>query len=141
METRPQVCRGVRGATTAPADTAEAIHAATRELLLEIVAANEIDPEDIASILFTMSPDLRADYPAAGARQLGWMSVPLLCAQEIDAPEALPRTIRVLVHWNTSVAQKDICHVYINGAEVLRPDQAMNTVLNARSGNGREAGQ
>lgn len=140
-ELRPPVCRGVRGATTTPVDTAEAIHTATRELLQEIVAANAIDPDDIASIIFTMSPDLHADYPAAGARQLGWMSVPLLCAQEIDVPQTLPRTIRVLLHWNTTVTQKDICHIYINGAEVLRPDQAMNAVLHAKSSNGTEAAQ
>ena len=121
----PQVaCRGIRGATTAPDNDRESILAATRDLLTEIAAANDLRPEDLTSILFTMSPDLNAEYPALAARQLGWIEVPLLCAQEIDKPNALPRTIRVLLHWNTTTAQNEICHVYINGAEVLRPDHA-----------------
>ncbi len=118
------VCRGIRGATTAPGNDRESILAATRELLTEIVAANDLHPEDLTSILFTMSPDLNAEYPALAARQLGWVEVPLLCAQEIDKPGALPHTIRVLLHWNTPAAQSEIAHVYINGAEVLRPDHA-----------------
>lgn len=120
----PIVCRGVRGATIAADNTPDAIHAATRDLLSQIVAENQIDTDDLASVIFTMSPDLTADYPAVGARQLGWLSVPLLCSQEIEVPGALPRTIRVLLHWNTSIPQSQIRHVYINGAEVLRPDQA-----------------
>lgn len=138
-DSRPVVCRGVRGATTASHNTAECIHASTRELLLEIVASNGIEADDIASILFTTSPDLNADYPAVGARQLGWMMVPLMCAQEIDVPGALPRTIRVLLHWNTSLPQSEIQHVYINGAEVLRPDQAPQfSNAQIRASNGRE---
>jgi len=118
------VCRGVRGATTATANTQEAILSATRALLEEIAAANELFPEEVASIFFTLTPDLNAEYPALAARQMGWIDVPLLCAQEINKPEALPRTIRVLLHWNTTVPQDEIRHIYINGAEVLRPDQA-----------------
>ena len=117
------VCRGVRGATTAMANTAEAIVAATRELLEKIVSANGLDPQDIASIFFNMTPDLNAEHPAMAARLMGWVEVPLLCAQEIDRPGSLPRTIRVLLHWNTSVPQQAIQHVYINDAEVLRPDR------------------
>ena len=117
-------CRGVRGATTADEDTTESILSATRNLLEQIIAQNEIDPEDVASVVFTVSPDLTAEYPALAARQLGWTEVPLICAQEIDKPGALPFTIRVLLHWNTTVRQGDIRHVYTRGAEVLRPDQA-----------------
>lgn len=117
-------CRGIRGATTVPNNDRELILAATRELLTEIASANDLNPEDLTSIFFTMSPDLNAEYPALAARQLGWIEVPLLCAQEIDKPMALPRTVRVLLHWNTTAAQSEICHVYINGAEVLRPDHA-----------------
>lgn len=117
-------CRGVRGATTAGENTEEAILASTRELLAQIADVNEIHPDDIASIMFTTSPDLNAEYPALAARQLGWVEVPLMCAQEIDRPGALPLTIRVLMHWNTTVPQREIRHVYIRGAEILRPDQA-----------------
>jgi chorismate mutase len=117
------VCRGVRGATTATANSAEAIVAATRELLEQIVSANGLDPQDIASILFNMTPDLNAEHPAMAARLMGWVEVPLLCAQEIDRPGSLPRTIRVLLLWNTSLPQHAIQHVYISGAEALRPDR------------------
>lgn len=121
---RPSICRGVRGATTAATNTREAILAATRELLEEIVAANDLFSEDVASVFFTLTPDLDAEYPALAAREMGWIDVPLLCAQEIAKPTALPKTIRVLLHWNTTVPQNEINHIYINGAEVLRPDQA-----------------
>ena len=117
-------CRGVRGATTATENTPEAILSSTRELLAQIAGENDIRPDDIASVMFTVSPDLNAEYPALAARQLGWVQVPLMCAQEIDKPGALPRTIRVLMHWNTTAMQSEIVHVYIRGAEVLRPDQA-----------------
>jgi chorismate mutase len=92
----------VRGATTAATNTHEAILSATRALLEEIAGANEIFPEEIGSIFFTLTPDLNAEYPALAARQMGWIDVPLLCAQEIEKPGALPRTIRVLLHWNTT---------------------------------------
>jgi chorismate mutase len=121
---RVPVCRGVRGATTAAENTREAILAATRELLEEIVAANDLFSEDVASVFFTLTHDLNAEYPALAAREMGWIDVPLLCAQEIDKPTALPQTIRVLLHWNTTVPQSEISHIYINGAEALRPDQA-----------------
>lgn len=116
------ICRGVRGATTADADTREAILAATRDLLRQMIAANDIDPTDVASAIFTASPDLSAAYPAAAARDLGWTDVPLLSAREIEVPGGPPRAIRVLVHWNTTVDQGDIIHIYLRGAEALRPD-------------------
>ena len=115
-------CRGVRGATTAEANTPEMILAATRELLGEMVSANGIAPEDIASVFFTLTIDLNAEYPAAAAREMGWMNVPLMCAQEIDKPSALPRTIRVLILWNTGTPQHAVRHCYLREAEVLRPD-------------------
>jgi len=119
-----KVCRGIRGATTTPANQREAILSATRELLLQIVEANDVQPADIGSIFFTMTPDLDAEYPALAARQMGWTHVPLLCAQEIARPDGLSQAIRVLIHWNTSLSQTEVHHVYINGAEVLRPDFA-----------------
>jgi chorismate mutase len=127
------VCRGVRGATTAASNTREAILTATRELLEEIAAANDLFPEDVASVFFTLTPDLTAEYPALAAREMGWIDVPLLCAQEIDKPGTLAQTIRVLLHWNTTMPQNEISHIYINGAEVLRPDQAAK-LATARTG-------
>ncbi len=117
-------CRGVRGATTAREDSREAILEATRDLLTRMVQANGIAPQDVASIFFTATPDLTAEYPALAARQLGWTDAALLCAQEMNVPHGLPRCIRVLIHWNTETPSTQIIHVYIRGAEVLRPDWA-----------------
>ena len=115
-------CRGVRGATTVDANTAEAILEATRELLTRIVEVNGIAVEDVASAFFTVTGDLTAAFPAQAARQLGWRHVALLDAQEMAVPGGLPRCIRVLIHWNTSVPQAEVCHVYLRGAATLRPD-------------------
>ena len=115
--------RGIRGATTVTADEPELILQATRELLEEILAENEgMQPEDVASALFTVTDDLASTFPAQGARQMGWGLVPMLCAREIPVPNSLPRVIRVLVHWNTELAQDQITHVYLRGAVKLRPD-------------------
>jgi len=117
--------RGVRGATVASGNSAEEILSATRELLLEMVAANPgLKPEDIASIFFTVTDDLQSAYPAFAARQLGWVEVPMLDAVEIAVPGGQPRCIRVLIHWNTSLSQKEIRHVYLGEAARLRPDLA-----------------
>ena len=115
--------RGVRGATTVKHDQADEILAGTRELLQAILRENpDMRPEDIASVLFTTTADLRAVYPARAARELGWREVPLMDAQEIDVPEGLPRCIRVLIHWNTDLSQAAIRHVYLREAVRLRPD-------------------
>lgn len=115
-------CRGVRGATTVDANTAEAIMEATRELLTRIVEVNGIAVEDVASAFFTVTGDLTAAFPAQAARQLGWRHVALLDAQEMAVPGSLPRCIRVLIHWNTSVPQAEVRHVYLRGAATLRRD-------------------
>jgi chorismate mutase len=115
--------RGIRGATTVPADDPDLILDATRELLEEILAGNEgMQPEDIASAFFTVTDDLASTFPAQSARQMGWELVPMLCAREIPVPNSLPRVIRVLVHWNTDVPQNEITHVYLRDAVKLRPD-------------------
>lgn len=115
--------RGVRGATTTDRDEPGAILAATQELLQAILAANpSLAPADLASAWFTTTPDLRAEYPAKAARQIGWEAVPLMCAQEIPVPGSLPRCIRVLLHWNTPLEQSQIQHVYLGEAACLRPD-------------------
>jgi len=115
-------CRGVRGATTADANTREAILVATRQLLALMIRLNGIEPEDVASAIFSSTRDLNAEFPALAARQLGWLDVPLLCTHEIDVPGSLPKCVRVLVNWNTEKAQSDIRHVYIKDAVRLRPD-------------------
>ncbi|MBO9539067.1 chorismate mutase [bacterium] len=118
-------CRGVRGATSADANTPEAILAATRELLETLIEANGIAPTDVGSIFLTATPDLNADFPAQAARQMGWADAALLCAQEIAVPEATPRVIRVLIHWNTPKSAAEIRHVYLKEARALRPDRAL----------------
>jgi len=115
--------RGIRGATTVSADEPDLILDATRELLEAILDSNEgMNPEDVASALFTVTDDLASTFPAQGARQMGWGLVPMLCAREIPVPESLPRVIRVLVHWNTNCKQSEITHVYLRDAVKLRPD-------------------
>jgi chorismate mutase len=114
--------RGVRGAVTVAADEPDVIHAATHELLLEIVARNEIVIEDIASVLFTLTPDIRAAFPALAARDMGWTHVPMLHAVEVDVPGAIARCIRVLMHVNTTRAMGEVEHVYLGEAAKLRPD-------------------
>ena len=115
--------RGIRGATTVTADEPDLILQATRELLEEILAANEgMRPEDVASALFTVTDDLVSTFPAQAARQMGWGLVPMICAREIPVPGSLPRVIRVLVHWNTELSQNAIIHVYLRAAVKLRPD-------------------
>jgi len=114
--------RGIRGATTVEEDTPEAILEATEELVREIVLENALIVEDVASALFTVTPDLRAEFPAAAARRMGWTMVPLLNFTEIGVPGRLERCIRVMVHVNTTRAQDEIVHVYLRKAVSLRPD-------------------
>ena len=87
-----------------------------------MIRQNDIAPEDVASAIFTTTPDLNAEFPALAARQLGWLDVPLLCCHELGVPGALEKCVRILVHWNTPKDQQEINHVYIKGAQRLRPD-------------------
>lgn len=116
-------CRGVRGATTVERDTAEDILEATRELLQELIERNDIQPEAIASVIFTTTPDLQAEFPALAARQLGWHDVALLCGHEMTRPGALGHCIRILIHLNTTRTAAEIEHVYLRDAINLRPDR------------------
>lgn len=115
-------CRGVRGATTADANTRDEILQATRQLLALMIRRNGIEKEDVASAIFSMTHDLDAEFPALAARQLGWLDVPLLCTNEVDVPGSLRSCIRILVNWNTDRPQHEISHIYIKGAVKLRPD-------------------
>lgn len=114
--------RGIRGATTVYEDRADDIILATRELLEEIVRLNDINIEQVASVLFTVTPDIRSAFPAQAARMIGWHMVPLLCFQEIEVKGALDRCIRVLIHVNTDKEQSEIKHVYLREAKRLRKD-------------------
>ena len=118
--------RGVRGATTAEANTREAILAATRELLCLMIEANRIEPADVASAIFTTTIDLNADYPALAARALGWHDVALMCMHEMNVSHGLQQCIRILLHWNTQVPAQAVKHVYIKGAINLRPDRTVS---------------
>lgn len=117
-------CRGIRGATTAIANTAEDILEVTDELLRIVIALNELDPLDVASIIFTTTPDLTATFPALAARDIGWTEVPLLCTHEMAVPGSLQSCVRILIHVNTPRAAQEIKHVYLKGARALRPEWA-----------------
>lgn len=115
--------RGIRGAITVESNSREAILDATRELLGELIRANEVHAEDVASAWFTMTSDLNAEFPALVARSdFGWTNVALECVQEMDVPGSLRMCLRILLHVNTERTQDQICHVYLGGASVLRPD-------------------
>jgi chorismate mutase len=112
----------IRGATTVAADEPGLILSATRELLIGITEHNTLDPGDIISAIFTVTGDLRAEFPARAARDLGWVDVPLLCTVEMSVPGALGRCIRVLLHAQRAGGKRALRHVYLHGARVLRPD-------------------
>jgi chorismate mutase len=114
--------RGVRGATTVNENTGEAIWKATRELLQAVIKANDIEEDDVASVIFTTTPDLNAVYPAKAARDLGWHRTALMGCQEMDVPNGIPMCIRILIHWNTEKSLDEVQHVYMKGAMALRPD-------------------
>lgn len=120
------VMRGVRGATTADDNTAESILAATRELLQQVIAANGIQEDDVASVIFTTTPDLTAAYPAKAARQLGWTRTALMGSVEMDVPDGLPYCVRLLIHWNTAKTMDEVVHIFLKGAVALRPDITKN---------------
>ncbi|HEY8649225.1 MAG TPA: chorismate mutase [Candidatus Limnocylindria bacterium] len=117
--------RGIRGATTVAANDRLEILARTRELLETMVRLNGLRSEDIASVWFTVTDDLDAEFPAFAARELGWSDVPLMCGREIPVAGALPRCIRVLITWNTAKGQSEIRHAFLHGARALRPAWAV----------------
>lgn len=115
-------CRALRGAITVEENSAEKIVQATRELLSQMVQANEVDTEDLVSIIFTLTKDLDAVFPAVAARSFGWNQIPLLCCQEVEVPDSMPRCIRVLMHINTEKTAQDLKHIYLRQAVDLRQD-------------------
>jgi tryptophan synthase alpha chain len=123
---RALVCRGVRGATTIEANTAEDILEATTDLLEALIRLNAIAAEDVVSAVFTTTPELTAAFPALAARKLGWTEVPLLCAHEMAVPGALRGVIRILLHINTTRTPSEIRHIYLRDARALRPEWGLD---------------
>ena len=118
----PLVCRGIRGATTVEANTAEDILEATEEMVNALIYLNDLESEDIVSAIFTTTPDLTAWFPALAARTFGWTEVPMICTHEMAVPGSLQKAVRVLVHVNTTKTPSEIRHVYLKGAKQLRPE-------------------
>ncbi|MCB0881768.1 MAG: chorismate mutase [Thermoleophilia bacterium] len=115
--------RALRGATTVASDDGTLIREATAELLAAMLQRNDVDRDRIVSMWFTASHDLRAEFPAVAAREMGMNRVPLMCAAEIDVPGSLPRCVRVMMHCYMD-AGRDPRHVYLRDAVRLRPDLA-----------------
>ena len=119
----PMRIKAIRGATQVSGNTSEAISAGTAELLESMLKANSLDRGDVISVLLTATPDLTATFPAVGAREVGFGSIPLMCAVEIDVPGALERVVRVMLHCNW-VREEAVSHIYLHGAASLRTDIA-----------------
>jgi chorismate mutase len=116
--------RAIRGAVQVDADEREAILEGTTELVTEVMARNELTPDDVISVLFTLTSDLKAEFPALAARKIGFGEVPMMCATEIPVPGALPRVVRLMMHVETGRSRREIQHVYLRGAAALRLDIA-----------------
>ena len=118
----PTAVRALRGATTVDVDTAEQVHERVIALLEEMLARNEVDPDDLISILFTATSDVRSAFPATAARSMGLVDVPLLDAHQFEVDGALPRCIRVMMHLATDRPRHQLRHVYLEAARGLRDD-------------------
>ena len=114
--------RALRGATTIDDDTPEQIEERIIALLTELFDRNDIDHDDLISIIFTATSDINSAFPAAAARVFGLGDVPLLCAQELDIDGGTPWCLRVLIHLNTERGREDLHHIYLEGAQGLRDD-------------------
>ena len=114
--------RGVRGATTSDSNSREDILLAAHDLITGIIEANEIVVDDVASILFSTTADLNAEFPAVAARNLGFTNTALECLVVMNVPGSLARCIRVLMHVNSDKQQKEIRHIYLKNAKSLRAD-------------------
>ena len=116
--------RAIRGAIQVDADEREAILEGTAELVAQVMSRNELTADDVISVLFTVTPDLTAEFPALAARKTGFHAVPLMCATEIPVPGAMPRVVRLMAHVDTDRPRSQIQHVYLRGAVALRLDIA-----------------
>lgn len=119
--------RGIRGAITVEENTAVAIEKATLELLNVVLDENKIFEEDIITVIFSLTADLTADFPAKAARiHLNWNETPMICTQEIPVPGSMPMCLRVLLLVNTKLEKKEIRHIYLKDAKKLRSDLLQN---------------
>jgi chorismate mutase len=116
--------RALRGATALAQDDAAEMTQAVVELLTTMLARNNLEDDDLISLLFTATPDLHSQFPATAARAVGLSDVPLLCAQELDVAGAMPRVVRILAHVQCDQPRSAITHVYLRGTESLRSDLA-----------------
>jgi chorismate mutase len=116
--------RAIRGAIQIEATDRDAILEGTAELVSAVMSRNDLTTEDVISVLFTVTPDLTAEFPALAARKLGFHAVPLMCANEIPVPTAMPRVVRLMAHVETDRPRAQIQHVYMRGAAALRMDIA-----------------
>lgn len=114
--------RGIRGAIDLKENSRDCILDATRKLLSKMLEKNRVDIDDIASIFFTATDDLDAEFPAYAARQMGLSKVPLLCAREMHVSSGMNSLIRILIHVNTELTQEQIKHQYLGETVHLRPD-------------------
>jgi chorismate mutase len=105
-----------------PSDDGDALLGSTERLLSTVLQRNGIDPEDLVSIMFTATEDLRSAFPAEAARRMGLGRVPLMCAQEIPVQGSMPSVIRILLHFHSDRTLDEVVHVYLDGAESLRDD-------------------
>lgn len=120
--------RGIRGAITVPANEGAMMVEATERLIAEMIKQNNIDPESVCSAFISATDDLDSMFPAKALReQAGWEYVPVMCMQELAIKGGLERCIRIMMHVNTDIPQKDIQHIYLEGAVVLRPDLQKST--------------
>ena len=120
-------CRGIRGATTVPANSSDDILEATTELLSEMMQVNDLRIDDVASAYFTTTRDLNTEFPAVAANKLGFGDIALLCGHEMEVPGSLAMCLRILLHVNTEKELRDLKHIYMRGATVLRPDRNYKT--------------
>ncbi len=125
--------RGIRGAITVSADNPEEILSETRKLVLEMAEQNQVDPELVASVVISTTTDISSAFPAKAVRTIeNWTFVPVMCTHEMDVPGSMSLCIRVMMHVNTPVTQKDIHHVYMNDAVKLRPDLLKDSKVHKR---------
>jgi len=125
--------RGIRGAITVSADNPEEILNETRKLVLEMAEQNQVDPKLVASVVISTNTDISSAFPAKAVRMIEhWTFVAVMCTHEMDVPGSMPLCIRVMMHVNTPVGQKDIHHVYMNDAVKLRPDLLKDSKVHNR---------
>ncbi|GAB4222703.1 MAG: chorismate mutase [Francisella sp.] len=114
--------RSIRGAITIDKDTKEEVVSATKELLQKMLAINDVNYDDIVNIIFTATTDIKSEFPAVAARELGLINVPLIDCQQMMCKDSLELCIRVMLTYNTTKTQQEVKHIYLRRAKILRPD-------------------